>query len=47
MTETKTIRTAMLRLSSIMEMHYHYDPLGEIFGDGPIHFFAKSAIVFS
>jgi len=41
MTEAKAINAAMLRLSSIARMRYHYDPLGDVFGDGPIHFLVE------
>ncbi|RFP24193.1 hypothetical protein D0T25_03955 [Duganella sp. BJB488] len=41
MMETREIRAAILRLSSIEQIPYHYDPAGEVFGDGPIHFLVE------
>lgn len=41
MNEEKSMRTAMLRLSGIARMQYHYDPFGDFFGDGPIHFLVE------
>ena len=41
MIEVKTIRAAMLRLTSIEQMEFRYDSEGQIFGDGEIHFLVE------
>lgn len=41
MIQTKEIREAMLRLSSIGLKRYEYDQTGQIFGDGPIHYLVE------
>jgi len=35
------IRQAMLRLSSIALKQFQYDPTGQEFGDGPIHYLVE------
>lgn len=35
------IRQAMLRLSSIALKQFQYDPTGQAFGDGPIHYLVE------
>ncbi|MES2758091.1 MAG: hypothetical protein V4693_12015 [Pseudomonadota bacterium] len=41
MTEIKSIREAMLRLSCIGHAQFNYDPSGRVFGDGPIHYLVE------
>lgn len=41
MNEARTIQAAMQRLSSLAQAECLYDPLGDIFGDGPIHYLVE------
>jgi uncharacterized protein YbdZ (MbtH family) len=41
MLEVREIRDAMLRLSCIGRTQYYYDPAGQVFGDGPIHYLVE------
>jgi len=41
MKELRKIRDAMLRLSCIGRTQFHYDPAGEVFGDGAIHYLVE------
>lgn len=41
MTETREIRSAMWRLSCIERTPYQYDPAGQVFGFGPIHYLVE------
>lgn len=46
MTETKEMREAMLRLSSIGRMQYHYDAVGRVSGEGEIHYLVEVSNLF-
>ena len=41
MIETMEIRDAMWRLSCIERAQYHYDPAGDVYGDGPIQYLVE------
>jgi len=41
MSESRVIHNALLRLSCIGGTQFHYDPTGQVFGDGEIHYLAE------
>lgn len=41
MKEISEIRDALLRLSCIGRTRFHYDPAGQVFGDGEIHYLVE------
>lgn len=46
MTEMMEIRDAMWRLSCIERTQYHYDPAGDVYGDGPIQYLVEVGDLF-
>ena len=41
MTETREIHNALARLSCIEDSRFHYDPTGQIYGEGEIHYLVE------
>lgn len=46
MMDKREIREAILRLSCIERMQFHYDLAGEVSGDGPIHYLLEVGDLF-
>lgn len=46
MKELREICNAMLRLSCIGRTRFHYDPAGQVFGDGAIHYLVEVGDLF-